>query len=82
MVCLYLWVQRHRHPDVARLKVLRVLLWSLSFTALMWLLAVIAYGPALAASETVLVAVFGLCLPAISIAFEIRQCLRRIKSFK
>ena len=83
MACLYLWVQRHRQPDAARLKVLRGLLWFLFFVLLAWLASLIIFGVTGITSSMSMVSVVlslsSLLLVAASIAFQIHQCQRRLR---
>jgi predicted metal-binding membrane protein len=80
MVSLYLWVQRHRSPDAARLKVLHGLLWFLFSVLLIWLASLIVFGGSgITSVESVLLPLSSILLVAASIAFQIRQCQRRLR---
>ena len=80
MVCLYLWVQRHRQPDAARLKALHGLLWFLFLVLLAWIASVISFGGfGITSVATVLLPLSSILLVAVSIAFQIRQCHQRLR---
>ena len=78
MVRLHLWVRRHRQPDAARIKILFGLLWILLFIFLVWLASLIFSGRGITLAVSVLLPVLFL-LVAASIAFQIRQCQRRLR---
>ena len=79
MVSLYLWVRRHCQPDAARIGVLRGLLWFLFFVVLAWLASLIILGGAgITSTTSVLFPLASLLLVVASIAFQIRQCQRRL----
>src|SRR5271157_269035 len=78
MVSLYLWVQRHRQPDAARVKVLFGLLWFLFFIVLAGGASLIILGGGgITSASSVLLPLASILLVAGSIAFQIRQCQRR-----
>jgi len=80
MVCLYLWVQRHRRPDAARLKVLHGLLWFLFSVLLVWLASLMVFGGSgITSAESVFLPLSSILLVAASIAFQIRQCQQRLR---
>jgi hypothetical protein len=80
MVGLYLWVQRHRRPDAARLKVLYGLLWFLFSILLIGLAALIIFGGSgITSVESVLMPLSSFLLVAASIVFQIRQCQQRLR---
>ena len=80
MVSLYLWVQRHRQPDAARLKVLHGLLWFLFFVLLAWLASLIIFrGSGIPSATSVLLRLSWILLVAVSIAFQIRQCQQKLR---
>jgi|GEM_PF-2621122 len=86
MVSLYLWVHRHRQPDVACLKILYGLLWFLfcvllaGLVALVALVALIGFGGSgITSATSILLPVCSLIMAAGSIAFQIRQCNRRLR---
>ena len=82
MVSLYLWVQRHRQPDAARIKVLFGLLWFLLFGVLAGVASaslIIFGGTGITSAEVVLLPLSSILLVAASIAFQIRQCQRRLR---
>lgn len=80
MVSLYLWVQRHRQPDTARITVLFGLLWFLLFAVLAGVASLIMFGGAgITSASSVLLPLASIMLVATSIAFQIRQCQRRLR---
>lgn len=80
MVSLYLWVQRHRQPDAARLKILYGLLWFLFLVLSAWLASLLIFGGSgITSAVNVLSPVSSLLLVTGSIAFQIRQCQRRLR---
>ena len=80
MVCVYLWVQRQRRPDAARLKVLHGLLWFLFSVLLIWLASLIVFGGSgITSAESVVLPLSSILLVAVSIAFQIRQCQQRLR---
>ena len=80
MVSLYLWVQRHRRPDAARVKVLFGLLWFLFFIVLAGVASLIIFGGGgITSASSVLLPLASIILVAASIAFQIRQCQRRLR---
>ena len=79
MVSLHLWVQRHRQPDAARIKVLFGLLWILLLIFLAWLASLIFSGGGGITSAVRVLLPVSFLLVAASIAFQIRQCQRRLR---
>jgi hypothetical protein len=78
MVGLYLWVQRHRQPDTARIKVLLGLLWLLFFVILAGAASLVIFGRiGITSAESALLPLSSILLVAASIAYQIRQCQRR-----
>ena len=80
MVSLYLWVERHHQPDAARIKVLFGLLWFLFFVVLAGVASLIIFGGGgIPSASSVLLPLASIMLVAASIAFQIRQCQRRLR---
>jgi len=80
IVSLYLWVQRHRQPDAARLKILYGLLWFLFFVLLAWLASLSIFADSgITPAPSVLLPVSSILLVAASIGFQIRQCRQRLR---
>jgi hypothetical protein len=80
MTGLYLWVNRHRQPDVARIKVFRALLWFIFCIFLGLLAASIILGPPdLGHGDNLLLVISSLLLLAGTTAFQIRICRRRLR---
>ena len=80
MVSLYLWVQRHHEPDAARVKVLFGLLWFLLLAVLAGVASLIIFGgTGITSAKVVLLPLSSILLVAASIAFQIRQCQRRLR---
>ena len=80
MVGLSLWVQRQRQSDAGRIKVFFGLLWFLLFAVVAWGASLIIFGGGSLTSATdVLLPLAGILLVATSIAYQIRQCQRRLK---
>ena len=80
MISLYLWVQRHRQPDAARVKVLFGLLWFLLFAVLAGVAFLIMVGGAgIISALSVLMPLASIMLVASGIALQIRQCQRRLR---
>jgi hypothetical protein len=82
MVWLYVWIDRHRSPDAARLKILRILLWFASALAAVYSVAEIR---TLATGEhsisTVLWALIPWCSFGLLIGtliWQIRRCKQRL----
>ena len=81
MVSLYLWVQRHRQPDAVRIKVLFGLLWFLLFAVLAGIASLIIFGSGgITSASSVLLPLASITLVAATIAFQIRQCQRRLRN--
>src|SRR5262245_20533744 len=79
MVSLYVWVQRHPHHDAARINVLFGLLWFLFFVVLAGVASFIIFGgTGITSAKSVLLPLSSILLVAASIAFQIRQCQRRL----
>lgn len=79
MVGLYFWVQRHRQPDAARIKVLFGLLWFLFLVVVAGGASLIIFGSrGMTSTWTVFLPLVSIMLVACSIAFQIRQCQRRL----
>ncbi|MEI6394966.1 MAG: hypothetical protein WCT12_28145 [Verrucomicrobiota bacterium] len=80
MVSLYLWVQRHRQRDAARIKVLFGLLWFLLFAVLAGGACLVIFGSGgITSVSSVLFPLASIMLVAASIAFQIRQCQQRLR---
>jgi hypothetical protein len=80
MVCLYLWVQRHRQPDAARLKMLHCLLWLLFCVLLIWLASLIILGGSgITSAASVFLPLCSILIVAASIALQMRQCQQRLR---
>jgi tryptophan-rich sensory protein len=80
MVSLYLWVQRHRQPDAARVKLLFGLLWFLLFIVLAGVASLIIFRDGgITSASSVLLPPASIMLVAASIAFQIRQSQRRLR---
>jgi uncharacterized membrane protein len=75
MVVLYLWVQRHRQPDIARLRIYWALLVFLGVLTLVALLAHIFIKDS--GSSSLLVPA-SLCLAVTGALIQICQCKRRL----
>ena len=77
---LYLWVQRHRQPDAARVKVLFGLLRFLFFIVLAEVASLIIIGGGgITSAASVLLPLASIMLVAASIGFQIRQCQQRLR---
>jgi hypothetical protein len=79
IVGLYLWVRRHRRPDVARLKVLHGLLWILLFISALVPLSTIVLKGTDATSGNGLWVLTSIFLVGAGVALQIRQCKRRLR---
>jgi hypothetical protein len=78
---LYLWVNRHRQPDFARIRVFRGLLWFI-FCIFLGLLAlsIIIGPPDLGSGDDLLLVISSLLLVTAIIAFQIHVCQRRLRN--
>jgi uncharacterized membrane protein len=76
---LQFWILRHRQPDAARIKVLRILL-GIIFSAVLALLALlIIFGPdGIRFTSDLLLTLLALFLVALVIAYGIHSCQRRL----
>jgi hypothetical protein len=77
-VVLYIRIQRHRQPDVARIKVFRGLLWFIFCIVLGLLAALIILDPP-TSTRGLMLTVFSLLFLAANLALQIHLCQRKLR---